>query len=234
MVRTADAQTLGLGVYEQLRAAVLDGRYRPGERLRPAELCAEYGVSPGVLREAVMRLAEQRLATVEHNRGYRVITISSKQIHDLVELRRINEGAALRLAIERGTVAWESETLAAHHRLKSLQAAAREDPDAWSAAHREYHLALLSACGNQRLLELCDDLFTAAELYRRWSGKLTEARETSKPRRPKKRDQDHEHEEILSAVLDRNVERAVALYEEHLNRTAEYARLYTETSAVPA
>jgi DNA-binding GntR family transcriptional regulator len=238
MVRTADAQTLGLGVYEQLRAAVLDGRYRPGERLRPAELCAEYGVSPGVLREAVMRLAEQRLATVEHNRGYRVTTISSKQIHDLVELRRINEGAALRLSIERGTVAWESETLAAHHRLRSLQAAAREDPDAWSVAHREYHMALLSACGNQRLLELCDDLFTAAELYRRWSGKLTEARETArgaKPRRPaKKRDQDHEHEEILTAVLDRDVERAVALYEEHLNRTAEFAQLYTESSAVPA
>jgi DNA-binding GntR family transcriptional regulator len=229
MVRTSEAQTLGLGVYEQLRAAILDGRYRPGERLRPTELCTEYGVSPGVLREAVMRLAEQRLVTVEHNRGYRVTTISSKQIHDLVELRRINEGAALRLSLARGSAAWEGEALAAHHRLKSMNALVHTDFDAWSAAHLDYHMALLSACGNDRLLELCRELFTASELYRRWSGNQPAER-----KRPEgaKRDQDHEHAQILEAVLDHDVELAVSRYEEHLNRTAELAQFYTDTAAV--
>lgn len=230
MVRTPEAQTLGLGVYEQLRDAILDGRYRPGERLRPTELCAEYGVSPGVLREAVMRLAEQRLVTIEHNRGYRVTTISSKQIHDLVELRRINEGAALRLSLERGTPAWEGEVLAAHHRLKSMTPMVRTDPDAWSVEHREYHMALLSACGNERLLELCHDLFTASELYRRWSGNLPKT-ELQRPG-GKHRDVDHEHAQILAAVLDHDVEQAVARYEEHLDRTAELAQLYSDASAV--
>lgn len=225
MVRTSEAETLGLGVYEQLRAAILDGRYRPGERLRPSELCSEYGVSPGVLREAVMRLAEQRLVTIEHNRGYRVTTISSKQIHDLVELRRINEGAALRLSMQRGTAAWEGEALAAHHRLKSMKPVMHTDPDAWSVAHVEYHMSLLSACGNDRLLELCQDLFTASELYRRWSG--PQAAE-QRPPGSGERDPDHEHAQILEAVLDHNVDLAVARYEAHLNRTAELAQFYVE------
>lgn len=229
MVRTSAAQTLGLGVYEQLRAAILDGRYRPGERLRPTELCTTYGVSPGVLREAVMRLAEQRLVTIEHNRGYRVTTISGKQIHDLVELRRINEGAALRLSLQRGTAAWEGEVLAAHHRLKSMKPVMRTDPDAWSVAHVEYHMSLLSACGNDRLLELCQELFTASELYRRWS----EPRAAEAPRpEGEKRDTDLEHAQILESVLDHDVEVAVARYEAHLNRTADMAEFYTDTSAV--
>ncbi|HVT71242.1 MAG TPA: GntR family transcriptional regulator [Trebonia sp.] len=229
MVRTSAAQTLGLSVYEQLRSAILDGRYRPGERLRLTELCAAYGVSPGVLREAVRRLAEQRLVTIEHNRGYRVTTISSKQIHDLVELRRINEGAALRLSLQRGTAAWEGEVLAAHHRLKSMRSAMRTDLDAWSVAHIEYHMSLLSACGNDRLLELCQELFTASELYRRWS----EPRAAQAPRPDgEKRDTSLEHAQILEAVLDHDTDLAVARYEAHLNRTAEMAQLFTDTPAV--
>lgn len=228
MVRTAGAQTLALGVYGQLRTAILDGRYRPGERLRPAELRAEYGVSPGVLREAVMRLAEQRLVTVEHNRGYRIATISAKQIHDLVELRKINEGAALRLSIERGTPAWEGEVLAANHRLKVMDP--RDDPETWSAAHYDFHISLMTACGNDRLLDLCRDLFTASELYRRWSGHLQSP--DPKPPKRKRRNEDKEHTQILEAVLARDADLAVGRYEEHLNRTAELARLYTDSSAV--
>ena len=43
----------------------------------------------------------------------------AQQIRDLVQLRQINEGAALRLSMERGDAAWEGGILAAHHRLKS-------------------------------------------------------------------------------------------------------------------
>lgn len=230
MVRTGGSETLSLGAHDRLRADILDGRFRPGERLRPTALCAEYGVSPGVLREAVMRLAEQRLVTVEHNRGYRVTTISSEQIRDLLELRHINEEAALRLSLERGTVTWEGEVLAAHHRLKSARSADQSDPDSRAAAHMDYHMALLSACGNQRLLDLCRDLFTASELYRRWSVHL--AAERNLPGAQPPRDIGDEHAQILAAVLDRDVQRAVAKYAEHLDRTADLARLYTAAETV--
>lgn len=229
MVRAEGSETLSLGVHHRLRADILDGRFRPGERLRPTALCAEYGASPGILREAVMRLAEQRLVTVEHNRGYRVATISGEAIRDLLELRHINEEAALRLSLERGAAAWEGEVLAAHHRLKAARAAAGSDPDSRAAAHMDYHMALLSACGNQRLLDLCRDLFTASELYRRWSVHLTAGQE-----RPKAapRDPDDEHARILAAVLDHDTERAVDAYARHLDRTAELARLYTAAETI--
>jgi DNA-binding GntR family transcriptional regulator len=230
MVRTNGAETLGADVYVQLRSDILDGRYLPGERLQPAKLAATYGVSAGVIREALTRLAEQRLTVVEPNRGHRVVTISVKQIRDLVQLRQINECAALRLSMEHGDAAWEGEVLAAHHRLRSVGPVLEAPADAWAAAHRDYHMALFSACGNERLLRLCEELFAASELYRRWSSGPVDER-TPDERRARGAEVDAEHAAILEAVLARDADRAVALYHEHLEHTARNAGAAVEAAA---
>jgi Transcriptional regulators len=230
MVRTNGAETLGADVYEQLRSDILDGRFLPGERLQPARLSAEYGVSPGVIREALTRLSEQRLTVVEPNRGHRVVTISVRQIRDLVQLRQINECAALRLSMEHGDAAWEGEVLAAHHRLKSIGPPPQAPADAWAAAHRDYHMALFAACGNDRLLALCEELFAAAELYRRWSSGPADAR-TPAEQQARGAEVDAEHAAILEAVLARDADRAVALYHEHLEHTARNAGQAVEAAA---
>lgn len=225
MARTPESETLGINVYEQLRAAILQGRFQPGERLRPGHLAEEYGVSPGLVREALTRLAEQRLTVVEPNRGHRVVTIDAQQIRDLVELRRINEVAALRLALARGGPDWEAEVLAAHHRLKAVLQAEPSGSAAWDAAHRDYHLALLRGCGNQRLVALCDELFVASDLYRRWAAAADRVGPSDRPHRP------DEHADILEAVLAHDVERAVHLYDAHLERTADLATYWVEPAA---
>ena len=157
MVRTAVAETLGAGVYEQLRADVLGGLYSPGERLRPVELASRFGVGAGVVREALTRLAEQRLLIAEPNRGYRVMSISAGQIAELVELRRVTECAALRLSVERCDLDWEGRVLAAHQAL--AEPLDPGDPDGMSLAHKNFHQALVSGCGNPRLVALCEELF---------------------------------------------------------------------------
>lgn len=218
MVRTSDAETLGVGVYDQLRTAVLGGRFAPGERLRPVELATEYGVGAGVVREALTRLAEQQLLVAEPNRGYRVMTFGPDQIQELVELRRVTECAALRMSVERGDPGWEGRVLAAHHALIDL--AERGDADAMSLGHKNFHLALVSGCGNDRLIALCDHLFLESELYRRWSGQALArvAREThGSP------DRADEHLALRNAALTRDADRLVALHEAHLRRTADLA-----------
>ena len=218
MVRTAGAETLGAGVYDRLRAAVLGGRYQPGERLRPVDLAAEYAVGAGVVREALTRLAEQRLLVAEPNRGYRVMSVSAEQISELVELRRVNECAALRLSVERGDLAWEGRVLAAHHHVTAL--GLDDDRDAWSLAHKDFHQALIAGCGNTRLVGLCEELFLESELYRRWSGEVL-ARDVHGEHGPKERSD--EHLALRNAALTRDADRAVALHEEHLRRTADLA-----------
>ncbi len=214
MVRRSGGESLAVDVYEQIRVDIFNRRFAPGERLRPGELGERFGVSTSVMREALGLLASQKLVRIERNRGFHVTTLSREALADLTMARKINEGAALRLSVERGGVTWESEVLAAHHRLASEPLYLTGDPtirnNDWAAAHIAFHYKLIEACGNHVLLDICVRLSDAAELYRAWSAK-TEVR----------RDIAAEHKALMDAALANDADHAVALFEAHVDRTAQ-------------
>ncbi len=215
MARTATSETLSSHVYAELRRAILDGSYAPGERLKPSELRVRYGVSVSVVREALSRLAEQRLVRGQHNQGFAVIELTEKGLHELTDLRVLVEGYALRRSIEKGDFAWESQVVGAHHVLARTPARSSTDPDhtteEWAEAHREFHRALIAACDMPMLLEICSSLFDASELYRRLSAPLTEG----------KRDVACEHRLISEATLARDADVAVERLSAHFQKTTD-------------
>lgn len=216
MARTAQSETLSSHVYTELRRAILNGSYEPGARLKPSELRLEFGVSVSVIREALSRLAEQRLVNGRHNQGFRVIDLTEKGLRELTDLRVLIEGYALRQSMARGDVSWESRVVAAHHLLARTPTRSEDDPlhttEQWAAAHRDFHTALISACDMPMLLEMCSSLFDASELYRRLSAPLTA---------PSKRDVACEHQAICDAALARDADLAVARLSDHFNKTTE-------------
>ncbi len=203
-------------VYSRLRSAILNGDLAPGGRLKPAELSAEFEVSLSVVREALGLLAAKDLVQVDRNRGFRVTPLSLQALTDLTEARVVNEGAALRLSVQRGGVTWESEVLAAHHRLARQPMMLARTPgrrnEDWARAHLEFHHTLIKACGNAVLLDICTRLSDAAELYRAWSGPGGEERH---------RDVAGEHEGLADAALAHDADLTVARFEAHINRTRE-------------
>lgn len=215
MVKRAGGESLAVDVYAQLRVDIFDRRFAPNERLKPVELGKRFGVSISVMREALGLLATQNLVRIERNRGFHVTTLSVQVLNDLTVARKINEGSALRLSVERGGVSWESEILAAHHRMASQPMYLPEHPmtpnNDWAVAHIAFHYTLIEACGNQVLLDICLRLSDSAELYRAWSGNAGHS----------SRDVAAEHKALLDAALAHEAERAVALFEAHVDRTAE-------------
>lgn len=215
MVKRAGGESLAVDVFEQLRADIFERRLPPGTRLRPMELGQRFGVSISVMREALGLLAAMDLVTIERNRGFHVTTLSVQTLHNLTEARRLVEGSALRLSIERGGVTWEADVLAAHHRLAATPTSAVDDPDerfrAWSEAHVAFHQTLLAACGNAVLLDICGRLSESAQLYRAWSAQSTEST----------RDVAGEHRELMEAALAHDAAAAMACLEAHVQRTAE-------------
>lgn len=95
------------------------------------------------MREAFGLLAAQNLARIDRNRGCSVPPLSLQALDNLTSARKINEGAALRLSVERGGVIWESEVLAAHHRMATRPMFLPENPAArneeWALAHVGFH-----------------------------------------------------------------------------------------------
>jgi GntR family transcriptional regulator of vanillate catabolism len=84
-----------------LREMLVQGRFRPGERLREVPLAAELHVSRIPLHLALERLAHEGFLQVRPTRGFVVQGFSTEDIYDAIELRGLLEGAAARLATER-------------------------------------------------------------------------------------------------------------------------------------
>src|ERR1051326_8702149 len=90
-----------------LREMIVQGRFRPGERIREIPLAAKLNVSRIPLRLALQRLAHEGLLEIRATRGFVVQQFSRADIWDAIELRGLLEGAAARLAAER--IAGDSE-----------------------------------------------------------------------------------------------------------------------------
>jgi DNA-binding GntR family transcriptional regulator len=204
----------GIRIHERIRHDILAGTWLPGDKLQPSLLAEQYETSTTVVREALTRLVGEKLVIVEQNRGFFVQRLSLHELTDLTEVRCMAEGLALTLAIERGSIEWESDVTAAHHRLIRTTRRDESDPhhisDEWARAHRDFHAKLIEACGVPVLLDLARQLSDSTELYRRWSAPSPSA--TS-------RDAEQEHLDIMNATLARDAALATRLLREHYERT---------------
>jgi DNA-binding GntR family transcriptional regulator len=202
-------------IFDELRADILGGRLAPGDKLQFARLVEHYRGSIGAIREALQRLAEQGLVQSEAQQGFRVVRISQEDLADLTEARCAIEGLAIRMSAEAGDVQWESEIVAAHHILSRAPQFADpksgEFTEEWADAHRRFHLALIRACPNRRILAMAEGLRDSAELYRRWSASVGSDRD---------RDLATEHRELLELCLARDSENAQIALTKHLQRTS--------------
>src|ERR1700678_400899 len=84
-----------------LREMLVQGRFRPGERIREVPLATELKVSRVPLHLALERLAHEGFLEIRPTRGFVVQRFSNEDIYDAIELRGLLEGAAARLAAER-------------------------------------------------------------------------------------------------------------------------------------
>jgi DNA-binding GntR family transcriptional regulator len=204
-----------LEIYGQIRSDILSTRLAPGTRLKVNPLCDRFGVSLSVVREALTRLAEQRLVRSEPQLGFTVIPLDREGLLDLTEVRVQIETLALRWAIERADLAWETSVVAALYKLgktpQNVPEAESEISEQWSDAHAGLHTALMAGCASPLLMELRKGPYDAAEIYRRWAG--TAARED--------RDVHGEHTAIAEAAIARDADRALPLLEQHLRLTTE-------------
>lgn len=71
-------------VMEELRAAIVQGRIQPGERLVEAQLAADFRVSRGCVREALRSLEQEGLVVSEPYRETRVATTSEEEVIDVL------------------------------------------------------------------------------------------------------------------------------------------------------
>ncbi|OMQ23106.1 hypothetical protein BK799_31955 [Rhodococcus sp. D-1] len=214
MAKDNGTGTRGEVVYTSLRGDIFNARYAAGQRLKFPDLCARYGTSVGVAREALTRLTAERLVAFQPHQGYAVASLSAEELTDLTTARIELESLTFRRSMLMGDDHWESNLVAAHHmlRLQDRQCAEGARDDAWFLAHEEFHAALIGGCGNTRLTTIARDLRAETELYRRWAAPFLHEND---------RDPAAEHETLVDAAVRRDVDRGIELLREHIAFTTQ-------------
>ncbi|MDP9028314.1 MAG: GntR family transcriptional regulator [Actinomycetota bacterium] len=149
---TADAPTPNRSseVYEALRQAIVEGEYRPNQRLVESELAERLEVSRTPVRESMQRLAADGLV-LTRRRGWIVREHSIQEIRDIFEVRAALEGYAARLASTRATAEMLEHIEQIHlHYAERLSTTPRTS---LLRENDDFHDAVVVASGNARLAE---------------------------------------------------------------------------------
>jgi GntR family carbon starvation induced transcriptional regulator len=209
------AISLSEKAYRLLRQKILHGDIAPGSKLKIEVLQRECALSSSPLREALNRLAGERLVFTDENRGFRAAPMSPLDLKDITTLRLVVEPAALAESIDAANDEWEARIVAAFHRLERVEARvprAQHHFDAdWTERHKNFHMALISGCSSDRMFSLCSGLFDQAERYRRFSA----------INRKRPRDTAREHRSLMEAALAKNAAEATDLLREHVKKTSD-------------
>lgn len=219
-----DAETQqGAVAFEMLRADIVACRIAPGSSVSEAELAARYRLGKAAIRRALIRLSERGWVQALSRRGYLVKPITLRDIGEIFALRRTLEPIAARHAASRADV----------NRLRQLDAVCGAgfagDPASQATflqAHRQLHLAIVTAGGNERLTDVFAPLWDESERVMHHTGLM----------RSRGAELRHDHVALIAALATgRGAEAAAAIEDEieRLHRVIVDAALTTSSMLAP-
>src|ERR1700683_1720181 len=146
------AATLSEKVYRALKRDIIHGVYQPGEALGEKELAEKYKGSRTPVREAAVRLQNERLLRIVPNRGYFVSQITLQVLNDVYEFRAAVESAAAELAAARGAAPDLLDKLHEYIRV-TCTPDDRKSCVAFIEADTAFHTTIARMARNQMLLQ---------------------------------------------------------------------------------
>lgn len=198
-------------VYQRIEEMIVSGVAKPGDRLPETELAQALQVSRGPVREALQMLEREGWVEVRPRHGAIVRRRSTRELEELLEVRRILEVNAVRLAARYAT----SEQRAELKRLgqEARRAVRAKNLEALLRTNQLTHDAFTHICGNSALDEIVHSLGRRLRWYTRRPSIGERALTVLE-----------EHEEIAAAILACNPEAAARAMNRHILRDWETYR----------
>jgi DNA-binding GntR family transcriptional regulator len=195
-----------------MKYRILEGRLPPGTTLLESEVANLLAMSRTPIREALIKLEEERLVKVTPRRGFTVLNQSIDDLAEIYEVFSTLEVRAARLA------ALNEVDSARFDRLDALmeqmeRATAKGDLEHWSHLDDVFHSDIVDLCGNSRMK-------TTLRTY--WDEQYR-ARMAIMLLRPLPTQSDIEHRQIAAAIRAHDADRAEALHRQHRERADEQA-----------
>jgi DNA-binding GntR family transcriptional regulator len=199
-------------------ARILDGTYKPGDRLLELQIAKEFDASQGSVREALRALEALRLVETQTYRGTRVRGVDANEMREAYQVRSCIEELAAKLAAPK----FKGNVAALQREVNALRAAAKSrDADAYAAHNQKLHRQIIEASGNSILLRTWDSLDMEAR------ARIALARPSIDPRAAAE-----SHQAIVDAFAAGDGRLAGRLLREHAERCMKHIEA-TESETAP-
>jgi len=207
---TEAGETLSGQAERALLRAILSGELPPDTRLTIPALQERFGFGATPLREGLSRLTSSGLVMAVGNRGFRVAPMNPTDLRDILGTRAVIETGALQRSMRTRSPEWEEAVVVAMLRLKRVVErntdVVSESNAEFAAAHRNFHVALISGCGLQRLMDIQATIYDQS--YRYWHGMVMAGMEVSRVVA--------EHQKLVDCALGDDIPLALKALEDHL------------------
>ena len=183
------AASLAERAYHAIREMIVSLELRPGAVIDERRLMEQLGIGRTPVREALRRLAQERLVDVYPRRGMFVTSVEIRDLASLAEVRCVLESSAARLAAERAT---DDDRDAMAELLDQLERHAELDQRELMALDERIHRQVYHSAHNQFLEASLEEYYVLA--LRIWYLALDRTRELEQAVLT--------HREILEAIRD--------------------------------
>lgn len=189
-------------VRKAIREEIRNGVFEPGCRLTSDMLAERYHVSRTPVREALIRLEEEKLVSGAPNVGYELRQPDIAELCEIYELREALEGLAIERTVRNGTPPELVEELRRFCELRR----AGSDENELGASDLAFHSAICRHCGSATVRAVIENSLLLSTVFA----------VAPKLFRANRRKTNREHEEILAAVETGDAKRARRLLENHI------------------
>jgi DNA-binding GntR family transcriptional regulator len=189
---------------EAIRHLIFTGTYKPGQRLKEAEISQKLGISRAPVREAIQTLANDGLIELVPHKGAIVANFDAWEVRQLYEVREALEVMAARLAAERASV----QQLEKLQKLLETTTTVIEGSESTSYPRDlDFHRGVLELAGNPKLEKQASEIHAQMQLVRLWSG--------SRPGRAS--ESYEEHVAVFEALREKDPEEAERAMRNHIS-----------------
>ncbi|RJQ76087.1 MAG: GntR family transcriptional regulator [Desulfobacteraceae bacterium] len=195
-------------VLVNLREAILEGLFKPGDRLYEQTLCDLLGVSRTPIREALRQLETEELIHIIPNKGPVVREVTRQDAQDIYQVREMLEGLAVRLFAQ---VADDAAIASLEAAVQGIESCIRQkEYRVLLKRKNEFYDVLLKGCGNKVVYQVLGSLLARVTLLRGTS--------LAQPERPARSLE--EIKKILAAIKARDPDAAYEASTAHIRQAA--------------
>ena len=155
-IRIEEPRLLSEDIADSIKAAIIKGKFKPGEKISEGDLAESMGISRTPLREAFRKLENEGFIEIIPRKGAVVTGISPREVNDLYEIKSTLEGLAARLASANMKDKDIKKLEKINDELKDH--IDRNDLEAFYRAHTKFHEVFVKLSENRRLIRMISNL----------------------------------------------------------------------------